>query len=277
MTALEPGELSILLPNLLFCATIAFACWVLSLLTKEHGWIDRVWSLAPALFAGWFAIASFHPRALIMATLVFLWCARLTWNFARKGGYRLGGEDYRWGVVRETMNGWQWALFNIVWICIVQNAILLGMVLPMWATTRYWGAEDLGLLDAVATVLFLLFLVGETIADQQQWRFQEAKRIRRENGEPIERGFLDDGLFRFSRHPNFFCEMGMWWSFYLFSIAAGAPILNITILGALILTAQFQGSTSMTEKLSLEKYPDYAEYQKRTSRILPWFPGKPSR
>lgn len=265
-------ELSVLLPAVYACGLCALGCWVLSLVFDEHGWIDRLWSLAPVGFAWWFAHAGgYSLRLLVMAGLVSAWGIRLTYNFQRKGGFRLGGEDYRWGVIREGMSRWQWVLFNIVWVCLVQNAILLALVLPA-APAASPEAAPWGPLDAVATGLFALFLVGETIADEQQWRFHEDKRRRRERGEPIERGFLTTGLFRFSRHPNFFCEMGMWWSFYLFSVAAGAGALNLTVAGALVLTAQFQGSTAMTERLSLEKYPDYADYQRRTSRLIPWFP-----
>ena len=64
----------------------------------------------------------------------------------------------------------------------------------------------------------------------------------------------------------------MWWSYYLFSVAAGAGWLNWTILGAGVLTLLFQGSTTLTERISVRKYPAYAEYQKTTSRLIPWFP-----
>ena len=266
-------DMTVLIPALIGAGALAALCWVLSLVTDEYGWIDRLWSISPVGFAIWFCVAGgMSLRLIVMTSLVVLWGARLTWNFTRKGGYRLGGEDYRWGVIKAKMTRVQWALFNVFWICIFQNAILLGMVLPAWVGASP-GAAPWGWLDTVATALFALFLVGESVADQQQWRFQEDKRRRREAGDTIERGFLTTGLFRYSRHPNFFCEMGMWWAFYLYSVAAGAPWLNVTVVGVLVLTAQFQGSTSMTEKLSLEKYPDYAEYQNKTWRIIPGPPG----
>ena len=82
-----------------------------------------------------------------------------------------------------------------------------------------------------------------------------------------ESGFLTTGLFRYSRHPNFFCEQAMWWVYYVFSVAAGAGVLNWTIAGAASLTLLFQGSTWITEKITLRKYPAYARYQKTTSRL----------
>jgi steroid 5-alpha reductase family enzyme len=65
--------------------------------------------------------------------------------------------------------------------------------------------------------------------------------------------------------------MAMWWSFYLFSVA-GAGWLNVTIAGTLTLTLLFQGSTRMTERISRDKYPAYGEYQRTTSRLIPWLP-----
>ena len=64
----------------------------------------------------------------------------------------------------------------------------------------------------------------------------------------------------------------MWWTYYGFSIAAGAEALNWTITGAVLLTLLFQGSTGLTEKISARKYPAYARYQQTTSRLMPWFP-----
>jgi len=65
----------------------------------------------------------------------------------------------------------------------------------------------------------------------------------------------------------------MWWSVYLFSVAAGAGWLNLTLAGPVLLTLLFQGSTTMTERVSASKYPGYAAYQRRTSRLLPLPPG----
>ena len=100
-----------------------------------------------------------------------------------------------------------------------------------------------------------------------------AQEKRDERGETPDADFLTSGLFRYSRHPNFFCEQAMWWVYYVFSIAAGAGVLNWTIVGAASLTLLFQGSTWITEKITLEKYPAYAQYQSTTSRLMPWFPG----
>jgi steroid 5-alpha reductase family enzyme len=255
------------------CAAIAASCWVLARATREDSWVDRLWSIAPPLYVGWFAISAgrLDPRLVLMTVLTATWGVRLTWNFARKGGYAPGGEDYRWAELRRRMPPAVFAAFELVFISVVQNVLLLLLALPAWAVAAR-GPSPLGALDAVATGAFLLLLAGETIADEQQWRFQRDKKARRSRGEAITDEFLTTGLFRYSRHPNFFCEQGMWWAFYLFGVAAGGPWLDVTLAGPVLLTALFQGSTGFTESLTLAKYPSYAEYQRRTSRLVPWWP-----
>jgi steroid 5-alpha reductase family enzyme len=248
-------------------------CWVLSLITKEYSWVDRLWSITPPLFAVHFAgHAGFGDTRLnLMATLTVLWGVRLTYNFARKGGYKRGGEDYRWEEIQGKIGPAWFQLLNATFLAPFQNFLLLFLVLPSYAAYQHMGGP-LNTLDYVAAITFIVLLIGETIADEQQWAFQNAKYAAIARGEKPEKGFMTTGLFRYSRHPNFFCEQAMWWAYYLFSVAAGAGWLNWTITGAVLLTLLFQGSTGLTEKISARKYPDYAEYQRTTSRLIPWFP-----
>jgi steroid 5-alpha reductase family enzyme len=260
------------LQTALFAAAfVAVACWLLSLLTRDVSWVDRIWSLAPVGYVAWFASRArfVDARLDLMLLLVVAWGLRLTYNFARKGGYRRGGEDYRWPILRQRLGPLKFQLFNATFIAPCQNLLLLGFTLPAWAALEH--PAPLAATDVVAAALCVAFLVGETIADQQQWRFQQEKARRRASQQEIAQPFLTSGLFRYSRHPNFFCEMGMWWSFYLFSVA-GAGWLNATIGGVVALTVLFQGSTRMTEEISRSKYPSYSEYQRTTSRLTPWFP-----
>ena len=117
-----------------------------------------------------------------------------------------------------------------------------------------------------------MLLAGETIADQQQWDFQRDKAARVAAGETPERRFVTTGLWRWSRHPNFFCEIGQWWVFYGFAVAASGSPLNWTIAGAVLLTLLFDGSTRFTESITIGKYPEYADYRRTTSRWIPWPP-----
>ena len=92
---------------------VSAGTWLLSLLTREYSWTDRVWSIAPIAYVAVFAVADpGNARLVVMLVLVSLWGVRLTYNFARKGGYGRGGEDYRWKVLRERLRpgavkGWQ--------------------------------------------------------------------------------------------------------------------------------------------------------------------------
>jgi steroid 5-alpha reductase family enzyme len=254
------------------CAAIAGTCWLLSVVTREYSWTDRVWSIAPVLYVGWFALhAELPPRLVIMAVLVALWGGRLTFNFARKGGYARGGEDYRWAVLRERMPPAAFAAFNLAFIAGYQNLLLLLISLPAWVAARH-PATPLGVLDLVATLGFVLLLVGETVADEQQWRFQQAKRDRIARGGLSAPSFVTTGLFRYSRHPNFVCEQGMWWMIGLFAVASSGEWLGIAMLGPVLLTLLFLGSTRFTEAITLARYPEYADYQRRTSMLLPWPP-----
>jgi steroid 5-alpha reductase family enzyme len=256
---------------ILAAGVLAAACWILSLVTGDVSWVDRIWSLAPVGYVAWFASrARFADvRLNLMLLLVAAWGLRLTFNFARKGGYGRGGEDYRWPVLRERLGPMKFQLFNATFIAPFQNALILAFTLPAWAALEH--PAPLFVTDFVAAALFVLFLVGETLADQQQWRFHQDKAQRRARQQEITEPFFTGGLFRYSRHPNFFCEISMWWSFYLFSVA-GAGWLNATIGGVITLTLLFQGSTRMTEEISRSKYPAYGDYQRTTSRLVPWFP-----
>jgi steroid 5-alpha reductase family enzyme len=252
---------------------LALLCWVLSLITKEYSWVDRLWSITPALFSVHFAahLGFSDARSNLMAALTVLWGVRLTYNFARKGGYKAGGEDYRWKEIQEKIGPAWFQVLNATFLAPFQNFLLLLIVLPSYAAYQVAG-EPLNPLDYVAAIAFVAFFLGETIADQQQWKFQNAKYAAIARGESPSADFITTGLFRYSRHPNFFCEQAIWWSYYLFSVAAGAGFINWTISGAVLLSLLFQGSTGLTEKISARKYPAYANYQRRTSRLMPWFP-----
>lgn len=265
--------MSPLLVVIILAAVACAFCWVASLVTKDHSWVDRLWSVVPVIYTWVFAIAGglSDVRLDVMAILVTLWGARLTFNFARKGGYS-GVEDYRWPILRQRMTRTQFAIFNLLFIVLYQNAILVLITLP--AFTAFEHPTPFGPLDAVLTVLFLAFLAGETVADQQQWDFHRWKAAEAAAGREPDPRFLQTGLFRVSRHPNFFFENAQWWTIFLFgAVAAGSP-LQWTVLGAVLLSLLFVGSTRFTESITRSKYPEYAEYQATTSAVIPWPPRR---
>ena len=129
----------------------------------------------------------------------------------------------------------------------------------------------------IGVCISALGLIIETVADAQQWRFHSKKKALLKEGKPLSdlpapynKGFNTIGLWSRSRHPNYLGEQGIWASLYLFSVAAGIGIFNWSIIGALLLIVLFLGSSSFGEEISASKYPEYAAYQKRVSKFIPW-------
>ncbi|OJH42720.1 DUF1295 domain-containing protein [Cystobacter ferrugineus] len=258
----------VIVVGIVAAAASAF-CWITSLITRENSWVDRLWSIVPVvyvwIFAAWTGLAD--PRLVVMSVLATLWGARLTFNFARKGGYT-GTEDYRWAILRARMSRGWFEVFNLFFIVLYQNAILVLITLPAWTAYEY-RATPFGLLDGLAAAFFLALLLGETVADQQQWDFHQRKAAGTAEGR-----FLTSGLWRFSRHPNYFFEQAQWWVFFLFGAIAAGSLLQWTVLGAVLLTLLFVGSTIFTESITRSKYPEYADYQVVTSSIVPLPPRR---
>ena len=255
------------------CLVLAALVWLMTAVTRECSWVDRLWSVAPPVYCLLVAAAADFdsPRLNLMAALVTLWGVRLTFNFARKGGYWSGGEDYRWPYVRERLSPIQFQLLNIFFISFPQMLLIWLFTSPIH---QAWVGLDapLNWLDAVAAILFLVLLLGETVADEQMWAFQQDKKRKLDAGETVEQPFLRTGLYTLSRHPNYFCEIGIWWVFYLFGVAASGAWLHWTGLGFVLLTALMISSARFGESISLGKYPAYSEYQATTPHLIP-LPG----
>lgn len=262
-----------LLLVIVLAAVASAFCWVASLVSGDTSWVDRLWSIVPVAYVWVFAVSAVADdadagRLILMAVLVTAWGARLTFNFARKGGYS-GVEDYRWAILRGRMSPVLFQVFNLLFIVLYQMTLLVLITLP--AAMARTHPAPLTAADVIITVLFVGFLLGESVADQQQWDFHRAK------ARGTADGFLTTGLFAYSRHPNFFFEQAQWWAFYAFgataAVASGGGVwggvINPTIVGAILLTLLFVGSTVFTESISAAKYPAYAQYQRTTSMLVP--------
>lgn len=249
---------------------LAMLCFVISEFTKNYSQVDRIWSLAPILYAVMVAYAfGFPERTVLILVLITIWGLRLTYNFARTGAYKWppwhAHEDYRWKVLQEKpefQNRWIWRLFNLGFISIYQNGLILYFTLPILLVED----SPLTIWDYMLFGFLILVLVFETVADQQQWQFQQAKKI----GDPrCAKGFVDTGLWAYSRHPNYLAEQTFWIGIYLFSIIDGHWI-NWTIGGCLLLIVLFRGSSDFSESISEGKYPAYSRYKKEVPRFLPF-------
>lgn len=260
---------------------VAAYCFIVGELTHNNSQVDKLWSIIPIVYAGYFAMASdWEPRVTLMAVLVAIWGTRLTYNFSRRGAYSWkfwsGEEDYRWQVLRkEPMfnTRLKWMLFNLFFICLYQNTLILLFTLP--AVMVAGQNTPLGAWDYLLALLMFSAIVFEFIADQQQWNYQTEKYRRINAGVPLEgiykEGFVSSGLWKYVRHPNYAAEQTIWILFYCFTIAATGKWLNWSAAGSVLLLLLFQGSADFSEKISASKYPAYADYQKRVGRFLPKF------
>ncbi|MDR2896846.1 MAG: DUF1295 domain-containing protein [Propionibacteriaceae bacterium] len=259
----------------IIAAAAGLIAWVASTISHDYSWIDRWWSIGPVVYS-WVLLGFFpnNHQLLLAALLVTIWGARLTINFARKGGYRPGHQDYRWVVLRSQMGAAAWQGFNIGFIVIFQSLLLVALVAPLAAlagnqpstaqpTPVSWG-------DWLIAAVFLAVLAMETIADQQMWRFQQGKQAMRAAGQTPSVNFIQTGLFSHSRHPNYCAELALWWLIFIFGVSSIGAAALWAIIGAILLTAVFTGSTIMTERISRQRYPEYALYQASVWPIIPW-------
>ncbi|KAJ2448428.1 hypothetical protein GGF42_005109 [Coemansia sp. RSA 2424] len=271
---------------------------------RNYSIVDRVWPLFPLmLVVQWMyhqhsVAQQFSSKALVAASLVTAWSLRLTYNSIRRGDYALGAEDYRWAYVRKwfdrvlgthgVLRTVVWEIYNFGFISLFQLGLLYQISVPVRkviTATTVGDSEDTWSLSQVAlAVLMSLLLVAEAIADQQQYEFQRLKRPGALESAEIDRdyaqsrsaevkaGFVYSGLWRFTRHPNLFCEQVFWTTMALFAEAAAGKCECRLLVGPALLIALMWGSVELTESISLAKYPLYRAYQLKTSRLVPCRP-----
>ncbi|OJX38612.1 MAG: hypothetical protein BGO87_10370 [Flavobacteriia bacterium 40-80] len=269
--------------SLYIVAGVIAYCFIVGELTNNNSQVDKLWSLVPIAYVWYMTyLGGMHERMVLMSVLVTIWGARLTFNFARKGAYSwkfwTGEEDYRWEILRKRpgfSNRFVWTLFNLFFICGYQNILIFLFTLPV-LTSLGTDASPIQPIDYLLAAVFIFFVVTEFIADQQQHIFQTEKHRRINNNLPLEeygQGFISTGLWAYSRHPNYASEQAIWIVFYLFSVVATGEWINWSIAGCLLLIILFKGSSDFSEAISAQKYPKYAQYQKKVPRFIP-FRGK---
>ena len=260
-------------------------CFIVGELTRNNSQMDKLWSLLPIVYTWVIAYhGGFKARLVVIAILCTLWGSRLTFNFARKGAYKLkfweGEEDYRWGLIRNGPpfegNLVAWALFDLFFVSIYQNVIVLLISLPALVCMN--STVPFGVVDAIAALSMLFFIIWETVADEQQWAYQTKKWSMLKGGQklqdlpaPYNNGFTTSGLWSRSRHPNYFAEQSIWMCLYIFTIATGNGIFNWSIIGALLLQVLFLGSAALSEGISSSKYPRYEQYCATVPKFFPGF------
>jgi steroid 5-alpha reductase family enzyme len=260
---------------------VSLVCFVLGEITKNYSQTDKLWSIIPFFYVLYAAYASsWQPRLILMLLVAAIWSIRLTYNFNRRGGYSwkfwTGEEDYRWTVLRQEsflQGKFRFTLFNLFFICLYQQALILAFTLPTIVAME--SDKAIGAADIILAIIMVGFVVIETFADQQQWDFQTEKHRRKNAGQPLNeeqtKGFISSGLWSKVRHPNYASEQSIWIVFYLFSVVATGRWINWSMAGCVLLVILFRSSADFSENISANKYPDYKDYQKRVPKFVPKF------
>jgi steroid 5-alpha reductase family enzyme len=257
-------------------------CFVVGEISRNNSQVDKLWSIVPIYYVWHMTLLApeLSERMVLMAILVTIWGARLTFNFARRGAYTwrfwAGEEDYRWEELRKRPgfnNNFIWGLFNLFFISAYQNILIFSFTVPIIATLSDQANPQLNVVDYLLSALLLLAVAIEFVADQQQYVFQTEKHRRIKAGEALgdyEKGFVSTGLWGIVRDPNYAMEQSIWVIFYLFSVNATGQWVNWTIGGCVLLLILFKGSSDFSEELSANKYPAYKDYQKNVPRFIPF-------
>jgi len=279
-TPLTDLQNDILFNHLLYIvAAVIMYCFVVGELSKNNSQVDKLWSIVPIIYVWDMTyLADWNQRMVLMSVLVTIWAIRLTYNFARRGAYTwkfwAGEEDYRWEVLRKRPGfnkPFIWMLFNLFFICSYQNILIFLFTIPI--LTAVGDNSPLNWIDYLLSFLFVLFVLFEFIADNQQYVFQTEKHRRMKAGEALgdyEKGFIDTGLWGIVRHPNYAMEQAIWLVFYFFSVNVTGEWVNWSVAGCALLLILFKGSSDFSEEISAGKYPAYLTYQKTVPRFIPF-------
>ena len=278
---------------LITCGCAVAYCFIVGEISRNNSQMDKLWSIMPIAYTWIIAVKSgFNARQVIYAILVTLWGIRLTINFARKGAYSIkfwaGEEDYRWRLLRAKKpfdNKLVWGIFDLLFISLYQNALVLAICLPSFASMD--SVHGLCVYDFIAFAGAFMFLLIETAADEQQMFFHTTKyRLLKEGKKleelpyPFNKGFNTLGLWNRSRHPNYLGEQGFWLALYFVAIGGGAVnylFFSWSVTGPLLLIFLFLGSSMLQENVSKGKYPEYAKYCDSVSKYIPLWKYNPDK
>lgn len=266
-----------LLTTLLTVLAAMTALWLLSLALRNASIVDPFWGTGFILVT-WLTLASTPPaqslaRTWLLAALVTAWGLRLSlYLLWRNHGH---GEDRRYRAMRDHHGRrfWWVSLLTVFWL---QAVILWIVSLPIQAAMLAAPANaaivqspglPLGWLDGIGTTVWVIGFLFESIGDFQMARFQ---------ADPANAGkVMDRGLWRYTRHPNYFGDFCIWWGLFLIASGAGAGWTVFSPLLMSFLLLKVSGVT-LLEKTITTRRPDYAAYQSRTSSFFPWPPSKSS-
>lgn len=241
--------------------------WAVSLVRKDASLVDRVWGLAFVVAAWSYAHYADPPtaRTWLVLALVTIWGVRLsgyiTW---RNWGE---GEDKRYQAMRRRKPA-AFPLRSLATIFLLQAVLAWFISMPLLAATTADAPEGLIWLDYLAVVLWLVGFVFEAGGDWQLSRFLS---------DPANRGkVMDRGLWRYTRHPNYFGDTAVWWSFFLLALSTGAwwSVVGTATMTYLIVKVSGVALTDRNMSKGGSTREGYDEYVRRTNAFIPG-PPKP--
>lgn len=255
-------SLTIYLAGLCAVLILATFTWFLSVIKRDVSIVDSIWSLM-LLASGLVYSYSMEPywgRSSVILTLLLLWALRLslyvTW---RNWGEP---EDLRYQAIRRKYEP-NFALKSLGIIFVFQAFLAWIISMPLWVALTV--PFEPNVFDVLGMILWSIGMVFETVGDWQLARFK---------GNPANRGqVMNRGLWRYTRHPNYFGECLIWWGFFLFVVPTGAwwSIVSPVLMTFLLL--KFSGVT-MLEETIVDRRPAYREYISSTNAFIPGLPKK---
>jgi steroid 5-alpha reductase family enzyme len=242
-------------------ATLVIFGW--SMAYDNSSFYDAYWSVIPiAIVLYWIQIAAPGAQAIRMSLMffvVFVWGYRLTFNWAR-GWTGLDHEDWRYVGFRERFPSFYWPI-SFGGIHFFPTLIVYAGLVAAWPVFSL-DSRAVGWIDALALATGIAGITFEWLADRQLRAFVTGPK---EAGET-----LRTGLWRYSRHPNYLGEVLIWWSFYLFGLAANPSWAKWAIAAPLAMTGMFLFvSIPLLEKRSLARRPGYQRVIDETSMLIP--------
>ena len=260
---------------MIFASSLAAVClwmllaWLVSLVRRDVSIIDAFWGpgfLVAAATAHALAGGVFSPRRQLLLGLVAVWGLRLGLYLLRRN-LALGEEDYRYRAMRQRW-GERFPWVSLGTVFLFQAVLCWFIALPLVVVQGSPGPLHLTPLDGLGIALWLVGFGFEAVGDLQLARFK---------ADPGNRGkVLDRGLWRYTRHPNYFGDFLVWWGFFAIALASpdGWKTLASPLLMSLFLM-RISGVTLLEKKLSKTR-PGYREYTRRTNAFFPGPPKPPA-
>lgn len=230
--------------------------WFFGLVFKNVSVYDPYWSVAPpVMFTAWAIYKStFTLPVILLLVAVWYWGIRLTvnWAFTFKG---LSHEDWRYTRYRETQSPFLFQITNFFGLNMMPTVLVFVAMLPGFGL--FDAVSSANLLTWLGFVICIMAATIQLVADTQIHRFRETHIGQ----------YCDIGLWKHGRHPNYFGEITMWWG--VWTMYASLYGLSWLIIGPVAMTALFLFiSIPMMERRQLQNKPGYAEYRKKTRRLI---------